>query len=244
MLRKLSLILLAACVILLASGCNSRNNIQASDYIIYATFQKNSFTAINIGGFWDVVFRQAESHSVAIEMSDNLFEYLNIEVQNGVLHATLNTRRGVGIEFGNAGNPLITVYSPYISELNLSGFSNAIGWDTITAQNFTLNASGFVNININLDVETLNMDASGSSTIQLSGYTNVADITLSGFGTISAFNLQTQDARVIASGSSNINIAVSEYLNATAEGFSNVQYRGNPIVTQRTTGASNVRAED
>ena len=245
MKKLFALVLLGVFVVLFFSGCGNNNRtseiVRATGPMTIQNFNVEGFTGLNIAGFWNVSFRQSENHLVTIETAENLFEFINVTVRQGTLYPMFDV--GIGIEFGEY-IPSITIYAPFLTDFEMSGSITATDWDIIYVQNLSMKISGFGNIDIAINVEQLNMDISGSNNITLSGTADIADITQSGFGTISAFELQTRSAILQTSGSVNADITVSEYLNVTSSGFSNIRYRGNPTVTQSIMGQSTISRDE
>ena len=230
-------------VALVVVGCSlnpvtSKSIIRAEGSIISERFEVDDFTTINVSGSYNVVFRYADEHAVVIEMSENLFEYINATVQNGTLE--IEQRHGIAIEFGAVDDiPEIIIYAPNIERIILDGNVTALGWDIIVAESFFIEANGFNDIGIELEVEQLHINTVGANNIELSGSANIADIMLDGFCHIFAFSLLIQNAQIQAFGSNNVNIHVSENLDVTADGFSEVRYMGEPLLTQNiSVGAS------
>jgi len=250
--------------ILVLGGCELASSstpiIRPDGDIITETFEVDDFTSFSVGGAFDVTFRYADHHEVRIEMAENLFDYIEVAVSRGAL--SIGTRSGIGINFGNH-QPQVTIYAPYIEGVVLSGSTTTIDWDPISASSFSIAASGSSQIVIEVFAEEvdvaasgstditadfttdeLNITASGSSNIELNGSAGIVDLNLSGSNQISAFELQTEEVDLEASGSTQVEIAVSERLNVIARGSSRVQYVGNPVVTQETSGSATISPRD
>jgi len=103
-----------------------------------------------------------------------------------------------------------------------------------------INLSGASDLFAELITEELELTASGSSTIELTGSASVAYLDISGASDILASNLQTEVVDIEASGSTHVEMAVSEQLNVVARGSSRVQYLGHPAVTQEVSGSATI----
>ena len=243
-------IIMVACVLVacslnpVAQSDTTTPIIRAEGPIVSERFEVEDFTTISISNFADIVFRYADEHAIVVETSENLLEYLNISVQDGTLE--IEQRYGTAIEWGTTGHlPEITIYAPHIEGIILDGSATVIGWDIIVAESFFIEANGFSNIDIELEVEQLHINMSGSNNVELSGSANIAYMMLDGFCHIFAFNLLIQNAQIQAFGSSHVNIYVSESLDVTADGFSEVQYMGEPLITPDISGGASIsRATD
>ena len=194
---------------------------RAEGPIISERFEVEDFTGIKIDGFYDVVFRYADEHAIVLEMAENLFDYVDFGVQREILAIT--PRRGTAVEWGTIGRPQITIYAPYIERVILDGGSlTATGWDTIVAESFTIEASGFNEIDIELEVEQLHVNLSGSNNITLHGRTNVTEnlfIEASGFNEIN-IELEVEQLHVNMSGSNDIELSgTANVADITLDGF-------------------------
>jgi len=116
--------------------------------------------------------------------------------------------------------------------INVGGALHAEDWDTIRTQNFSITSNGFVRVSAHLEVDTLELNLSGASELEFWGDAHNATIIKNGAGNIFAGNLQTADTAITLNGSGEIEIAVSNTLDAPLEGVGNIRYIGNPTVTQ------------
>jgi len=243
MLRKIFTLNLLLVGALLLGACNvtiGGNPIQGRGEMVSHTFQVEDFTAIDIGGNYNVVWRQSQTQTLTIEMQENLFEHLQVSVANGVL--LVDSRRTFNTGLGNT--PRIYIHTPALDAVSFSGAANATDWDTIRAQNFSIDVSGAANISIALEVEQLDIDVAGAADIELSGSAGTANLISSGAGSISAFSLQTASANIDLSGVGSTDISVSDTLDVDISGAGQVRYRGNPTVTQDVSGLGRVSRAD
>jgi hypothetical protein len=92
-----------------------------------------------------------------------------------------------------------------------------------------------------VDVDAMNLRASGASTLQVSGTAGELDTDASGASRMRLEDLSATEAEVDATGASTIEVTVSGRLAGSASGASTVTYSGNPDVSVSTSGASSVR---
>ena len=192
--------------VLLFTGCGVLGGngimVQASGNVVMREFEMEDFTAFNIGGSYNVTFRYGDEHLVIIEMSENLFEHIEVTVSRDTL--TIETTRGIGINFGNE-QPHVTIYAPFIDHARLSGSASAIEWDPIVAPSFTLETSGSSDVMMAITTEELSVKASGSANIELSGSADVVDMNFSGSTSVIA-DLVIGQLSLAASGSSVVDL--------------------------------------
>jgi len=242
MKRTIVLALFLLGSLMLMGGCGATlmgGGHQASGAVVSRTFDVADFDSISIGGSREIIFRQSDNVSVTVEQRESLFDILEVYARGGTLHVYFRGNTGVF----NTGTQRVYVYAPSLEAANISGSARATGWDAISGDSFSLTASGSTNVTIPIDVNNLEINTSGSSTVTLSGRADTANISRSGSGSVNAFDVQIQDATVQSSGSSRVNVSVSDSLTATSSGSSRVRYQGNPSVTVSTSGSSSVRAD-
>ena len=223
--------------IILLGGCGALGGHHvATGNVITRTFEVDDFTAFSTGGNRDVIFRQGEAGSVTITMQESLFDVLRIDVRGGTL--------SIGFEGSvtGASRQRVYVYAPRLLEtVTLSGSVNATANDyAIFANDVAVATSGSVSADFSLDVAQLSISASGSSALEFYGSAGTVDIQRSGSGSISAFDLAARNVSISRSGSSNVDISVSDDLTVNSSGSGRVRYRGNPGVSIRSSGSGTV----
>jgi len=198
------------------SGCSFNINpqgVRGSGEIESRDFDVEDYTAINVSGVYEVVWQESETASVTIEMYENLFEFLEVSVQGDTLY--IDSTRSINVR-NNDTVPRIYLYSPSLETVSFYGALTAENWDTVHAQNFSLNVSGAASADLDLNVEVLDVDLSGAGDLDLTG------------------NIDT--ANLVVSGAGNIDIDVIDYLNVTLSGVGRVRYGGNPTITRNILG--------
>jgi beta-lactamase regulating signal transducer with metallopeptidase domain len=160
------------------STTNQGITIQALGPVITENLQLGDFDRVKATTVWEVVYRHSESHSVVVEVNENVIDYLNVRVHRGMLHAEF--REGLSFDFSRGSKPRIYVYAPYLRELNLESAAIAIDWDVLYTSEFNIQTNGASSINISMEVERLSVNSAGASNIKLTGVANTANLTFSG----------------------------------------------------------------
>jgi len=247
MKKKLILAALIAALLLTLAGCiriGPRSISIGSDTItgtgpmVTRYIDVEDFTSIDVTGNFIVVYTIAPETALTVVMQENLFSRLETNLRGGNLQVS---NRNI-LTTGTGNRPRLYVYAPYLTAVNFSGAVDAQGWDIIQGQSFAIDTSGAVNIDITVDVHSLEVDASGAVNLTLDmnvdtlemDISGAADAMLSGFArTIDingagAFNLRAGEL-IIDGGS--VNVA----------GASNVYLSTLDNVTVNTSGLSRVR---
>ena len=224
-------ILVLVGVIILLSGCVG--GVRGTGSMVSRDFEVDDFNALNIGGSYQITWRQSDDMSVTVEMQENLFEFLQVTVRGDTLHIDSNR----SFNTSSSNRPRVYIYAPYLEMVDFSGAVSADNWDTIYGESFVLSGSGAADVNLALEVETLDIDLSGAGDFTLSGRADIVDIDLSGAAEVSADELQTSETSISLSGAGNVDIAVDDQLSVDISGAGRVRYTGDPTIEQSISGA-------
>ena len=215
-----------------AGGVRGTGAIESRDMAL------GNFDSIIIDGSYNVIYRYSSASSLTVVMHENLFEYFEVSVENGVLE--IGSTRSFNVNRGQA--PRLYVYAPSLRSIDIRGAVDTIGWDTIYGENFYITVGGAADIDIHVEVERLSISSAGAADINLRGNAHDTGINMAGAGNLAARDLQTRDASIIVAGAADVEIAVSDTLDVVITGAGSVQYFGNPVVTQQITGVGRVRS--
>jgi hypothetical protein len=81
---------------------------------------------------------------------------------------------------------------------------------------------------------------SGSGDMYFAGFANLADFRISGSGSIHAYDLPVTECYTNTSGSGNMYVNVSDYLEVKISGSGSVFYLGNPVINTNISGSGSV----
>jgi hypothetical protein len=106
-------------------------------------------------------------------------------------------------------------------------------------EGLTVNGAGKLDIT-QLENERFEIDANGAPSINVSGSTKLVDIDTNGAAKIDTHNLRAARAVVDSKGVSKIDLGVSDQLDVTVSGPSQVTYRGDPVVNKTIHGPGKI----
>jgi len=242
-------LLLGGCMVISIGGGNIATiDVRGVGEITSHTFDTEDFNAVHVGSNFIVSYRHANRSSITVTMQENLFEYLEVSVQDGTINVgprgffnTNNTHQNTyNFDTTNANRPRIYIYAPYLHSASFSGTVDVGAWDAIHTQDFTINIAGTANLAVPLDVVSLDVAVAGASNLELLGTADTVNISVSGAGDISAFDLQAKNVEISMSGTGNVDISASDSLDITLSGVGRVRYIGSPTVTQQISGLGSV----
>jgi hypothetical protein len=242
MKKKISLTICIAIIAINVSGCvlinigNLGSITARGNHEIYE-INVGSYKAIKITGACDIRYYSAPSDTVTLAIQSNVREYYIIEVINYEL--IVRTTRN--ISFGSDNIPVLTISTPSLNKMNLSGAGTLTTYDKMNTHSFDMKMNGAYNGNAEFDVERLSVEIAGAAKIDLSGRADTANFRLLGASEVNAFSLQTQNAAVDLAGAGTIRISCSDELTINASGASTIEYRGSPRINQNISGAVRVR---
>lgn len=230
-------LLLSGCLVVSFEGGGSLRTVEGTGEKITREFDTWHFTGIDISGEYVVMYSQSQTVTVTIHMQENLFEYLNVGVENGVLR--IHSDRPFST--GPRNTPRIYISAPVLEAVHLGGVMTIEDWDLITTRQLGITISGSANGVIPMDVATVEVNTAGAAELTLTGTAPTANITVAGAGTIDALGLLTADAAVVITGAGRADVAVSDTLDVTITGAGTVRYVGNPQVNRSVMGLGSVQ---
>jgi hypothetical protein len=133
----------------------------------------------------------------------------------------------------------IFITSPRLEGVKLSG-SGEITTDYFQSDNFNISISGSGNVAAAVEADKVISNISGSGKLLLSGTANDARFEISGSGDIDAFDLSLKNCSAKISGSGNMWINASEFIEAFISGSGNIFYSGNPVIESHTSGSGDL----
>jgi hypothetical protein len=197
-----------------------------------------SFSEVHVGGAFDVVLAKGDKESVNIESSTLELDKIETEVEGKSLKVRL--KKGT---YRNTGNIKIHITYRDLTAIHSSGSSNVVCNSPIQADDFQLHTSGSGKVKLaSLTTNALDIHNSGSSNVDLAGSAKRQNISISGSSKINAFDLKCEESKVSISGSGDVNISVSQNLEARVSGSGDIRYKGDPNIRDvRVSGSGNIR---
>lgn len=217
------------------TSCSKMYSIEGNGHVTMDTRVVPDFSNIKSMGNFSVYIIQDSLYRVYVEAEENLQPYIETEVSEHTLLIKVHERRNIDNNY-----PVrVYVHTPDISGIELSG-SGSIACDKLTTQNLDINLSGSGSVNISAFCNTIYSRVSGSGHITLSGESGKSDFNISGSGKINAYSLITESCFADISGSGSMYLTVKDFLDVSISGSGKVYYQGNASVTTHITGSGSV----
>jgi len=141
------------------SSKNSRVNLPTQQYAV------TNFTGVDVGAHFEVNIDPGEQHSVSIAAQPGTRELLVVEVRKGVLNLGFSKR------VRNPGDVIVDIVMPALDYLGVSGAADVEVMRGFSAEQLRLDGSGAVNIEIDINANTIITDLSGASDLDIAGRT-------------------------------------------------------------------------
>jgi len=183
------------------------------------------FSFLKVKSALNVLLKQGTENAIKIDgVAEGETDKIKTEVTNGEL--SLYTEGKIK----GKDQIIIVVTFKALRGIEQSGTSEVKTVGIIKGDKFSIKGSGAIEADLNLEVNTLNIDFSGASDIVLKGSTNEFDIKLSGASDLKASKFIAKNVIVDVSGASDVRVYASESITGRASGASNINVQGTPSV--------------
>jgi phage shock protein PspC (stress-responsive transcriptional regulator) len=203
---------------------------------IHETRVVEPFSEIEVAGNIKLDLTQDSVSSLQIRCQPSVMPYLITETENGVLK--IYTRK----LFVNR-DIKVHVVNPQFNKIKAEGATEIRSFGKIRSENMHVQVSGISKADLDVQVSRdMNLSLSGASKVEIQGLAYSLTSNSSGTTKIEADNFLVRNARVNASGASDIELNVTDSLFADLTGASSFSYVSRPLyINERSLGASKVQ---
>jgi Putative auto-transporter adhesin, head GIN domain len=215
------------------------NNNQVTKTISVAEYGE-----INIVGGMDVDLVAGKEGEITVTAPSNILSSIKVESQNNTLQIYSDQWKYFGFifQFGNNNRTLVSVPFESLSRIKITGSGKVTSKNPIVSDKLIVNTSGSGDMDLNVLTNDLESNTSGSGNIKLQGKTNNLVAQVFGSGTVSAIELESQNAKVNSSGSGSIKLWATQSLIAETFGSGNITYKGNPVANSiKVSGSGEIK---
>lgn len=206
--------------------------------------EAKNFHAIKVSHAFDVYLTQSNEEGVAVSAADDEAKrHISVEVDGGVLIISFDADK----KFWKAwkGNKKLKAYISFktIDKLVASGACDFNIMGSIKTENLVVDFSGASDLKGKVEIDnTLDVQLSGASDVELSGTASQLKADLSGACDFKGYDLVTDYCDINASGASGVKITVNKELSAKVSGASDINYKGSGLIRDlKSTGASSIK---
>ena len=202
-----------------------------------------TFDGIHIAGSYNVKLISGAEGTIELKGDEEDLEKIASNIKNG----TLTIKQKEKSWFGTWGNEMVYITIPVedIDKVILIGSGEIDSRFTLAGNHFKTILSGAGDIHISVDVNHLDAMVTGSGKIILEGDASTVDFTVTGSGEIEANGIEASTGKGKITGSGDIEMYVSEILDAHITGSGDVVCRGNPKKQKtKITGSGDISIRD
>lgn len=240
-MNKLLLFCLAALVIFNSCRFQSGKRIRGNGNLVTSERSVGAFRGVESHGFFDIYLTTDAASSVKVEAEDNLQEYIEIGVEDGVL----KIRQRDNINLRPKRDVKIHISAPMFERARVFGSGDIKSQNKLQAESrMNLGIHGSGEIDVDIDAPEVETSIRGSGTAKISGLTKNFKGEITGSGDIRAMELKSEEARVEIMGSGDAEIFASMKLDVSVRGSGDVRYRGEANVTSNISGSGSVKKMD
>lgn len=241
---KKIIVMISLVAALVLSGCQTieikignQETIVGSSNTITKSLGFANFDSLKASHQFDVTVLYGESFDLEVTYSEEVEDMLEISTRSNTLNIGLSN----DYNYQNVTVKAV-ITMPQLNKMKGSGASSFdVDEEMIYADNVTIELSGASNVEALVSTKLIDVSISGASMVYLSGQADVADFDLSGSSIISAEKFEAKELELDASGSSSVNINVSDSIEASLSGGSTLRYSGNAkIKDEDTSGSSKI----
>ncbi len=175
---------------------------------------------------------------VEVEAEENLLAYFETAVNGDRLE--IKIKEGYTLNPSSDQQVKVIVGYESLHNIRANAAASVYSQDTLFAESLSLNATSASSININAVTKNLDLNANSGGQIVLAGSTSFIKGNANSGGTIKAEEVTSITGDVKANSGGQVNIFVQDYLKASANSGGSIGYKGDPKVDQRSNSGGNI----
>jgi hypothetical protein len=225
-------LLLSSCGLDFSNGEKGNGNLTSQNRTI-----TEDFTTVAASEGLNVFVSQGDDFKIKVEADENIIDLIGTDIENNVLKI---------YAIKNIGNATKNIYVslPKIVGLKSSSGSSLKAESTITMEKLKLETSSGAILSAKISTENVDVAASSGANITLTGTTKNMNVEASSGAYINASDLKSERSNAQASSGANININVSETLQADAGSGGNISYSGKAKISTKKSVSGSVTYND
>lgn len=194
----------------------------------------SAVTAVTLATAGRLTVSTGDEPGLTVTAGEQVIDRLTSEVHDGVLVLDLPGR------WVNLGPVDYDLVLPRVDRIAVDGAGDVRG-EVAPTDAFELTIDGAADVDLDgLDVDDLTVRIDGTGTVTLTGTADSQDVRLDGAGSYSAADLETREAVVALAGVGEVEVHVTELLDAQIDGAGRIGYRGDPEVTRSIDGVGSI----
>lgn len=201
----------------------------------------DNFNSVDISAPVKVIITRSDTYSVVVDGPDDMRDKLEVKVSGNELKISADREWLDFFESRINDDITVVINMPELENLEASG-AVKVELNDIKGRTLSVDISGASKLKGRVDVTVLEIGLSGSSTATLKGTSQKVKADCSGASHLKAGELSAESYVVSLSGACHAEVSATTSITGDASGASEVTYTGNPRVSVKTSGASEVKA--
>lgn len=209
------------------------SQIFGSGRMVTEVRERPSFTGVAFNTAGDVYITQGEEQSITVTTDDNLQEYIDTKVSDGILHIQVRT----GISISNL-TLNVELVMPDIESLIVNSAGSIRTRGTINTDELVIDINSAGNIEADVNAGTIFSLLASAGSMFLDGTATLHKSILASAGSLKAFGLSTHTTDILVSSAGHAEVYATELLIAQLTSAGHLYYKGNPqlSITETSTG--------
>ena len=235
---SLSNVLIAFTLSITFISCGWRR-VKGNGEIATVNRNESNFKSVKAGGSFDVYLTQGETYEIKLTGDENLLQYVETKVENGVLR--IRTRKGVNLR--PTEDMKIYITAPRFAELSLAGSGKIVAETNLTSDakiKISIAGSGDILMK-EVNAPQVSVNIAGTGKVEASGATRDVDVDMAGTGEVNIKGLKAENAKVEIAGAGDVWAFASMKLDVRIAGSGDIHYYGNPAdIKSKLAGSGNL----
>jgi len=204
------------------------------------TVDVEDFTKISFGVPGTLYLTQGSQNKVEVHADEETMDRIEVVQESGRLK--IRNKNNYGWGSWNSSKVTVYVTMKTVEALSVSGSGSIVGKNAIKSDDMDLDVSGSGSIEMDLNAANVDISISGSGEVTLNGSGQRADVDISGSGEVKGEGFSVDVFEADISGSGTCYITANTEIDADISGSGSIYYKGNPDrVNSRSSGSGKVR---
>jgi len=218
----------------------AQKKVKGNGNLTTETRDVSTFDAIEVNGFMEVTLVQGNKESVVVKTDKNLQEYLEVNVNNGILTVAWND----ALKDKEISHIEVEITLEDIHSLTSVGIGNLSCKNTLNLNELKLEVAGLGNIELDLNCQELNAEIAAIGNVSFKGKANTVNMECAGIGNLNAGNFVVQSMVLESAGLGNVRVNAVKEISIESSGIGNVTYVGGAkVIALDKSGLGEVKGE-
>ncbi len=196
------------------------------------------FDRLEISGGLDVTVKQGATFSILAQGDRRNLADLEVKKEGGT--AAFHFKAGGNRQY----TTFITIYMPELSGADFSGGATGkISGFLARSERLDISLSGGSSLQAEIGASSVFAWLTGASNLRLVGFGDRIDASVTGSSQLSSFDYPAAEVKLLVAGASEVRVNVSQLLEVSASGQSDVLYRGSPTIEQNILDSSTLKKD-